>query len=306
VRMRLRTGVLTLLVMAPVATGCGELGGDTRPEQETPTITAGQIDRYEEGSPERAFLEWFRDVHEKDARAAARLYAPSLGIGAADVARQRKAGAYALDPLALPLIRKVTVDGDTARVRARFRTGRVWPNGRVDYVPKELVTFRLKRQNGRWLLADNGFLALVAREPEQPPDEAKVPEISRRQIERYAPGTPARAFLEWFRATWREDARTAARYYPPRLGLTPRELAAARRRAEIFGRFGPPRIVSERVNGTLAVVTVRTRLLAGEESGRPVFDVAAPTPFAMVKVDGRWRIPSNGFIEVLARSPVQP
>ena len=102
------------------------------------------------------------------------------------------------------------------------------------------------------------------------------------------------------RQTWREDARTAARYYPPRLGLTPRG------RAEIFGRFGPPRIVSERVNGTLAVVTVRTRLLAGEENGRPVFRVAAPTPFAMVKVDGRWRIPSNGFIEVLARSPVQP
>ena len=62
----------------------------------------------------------------------------------------------------------MTTNGRDARVDVRFRTGRIWPNGRVDYRTKREVPFELRREGGRWLLADNGFLELVSKVKAEP------------------------------------------------------------------------------------------------------------------------------------------
>jgi hypothetical protein len=306
VRMRLRTGVvlLTLSALLPVAAGCGELGGDTRPERRTPVVNESDVDRYEAGTPAHAFLAWFRALQRGDYPTLRGLYVDSLGLSEATLQRQRQAGAYAIDPLALPVIESVDVNGDSALVRARFRTGRIWPNGRIDYTNKEIVPFQLRREGGHWLLADNDFLELVAREPAAPaPKPARLPIVSGRQLSRYAPGSPGRSLLEWFRALERRDARTAARYYVPALGISVPELAKLRREAEAFDLLGPPIVVKVATRGNVAVVTVRNRTIRDSSKPEQGFVISAPTPFELHKVDGRWLFPGNGFLQVLARLP---
>ncbi len=192
-------------------------------------VTEASLDRYEPGTPARAFLEWFRALQLRQSGELADHYVKSLGLTAETLARQREAGAYAIDPLAPPVIEQVSVNGTRARVMAHFRTGRIWPNGRVDYLEKQVVPFDLRLQDGRWLLASNGFLELVAREAEGVLEEAaKVPTVSRRQVARYPAGSPERAFLEWFGALQRSEARKAARYYAPDLeAQRPRDRPAA-------------------------------------------------------------------------------
>ena len=94
VRTRLRHGVVivTLLALACAAAGCGELGGDTRPERKTPAghgAPARPIPA--RARPARAFLEWFRALQLHETRELARYYVPSLGL-TADDARGAAAG----------------------------------------------------------------------------------------------------------------------------------------------------------------------------------------------------------------------
>jgi ketosteroid isomerase-like protein len=298
--------VLALLVTVGAASsGCGDLGGDTKPPRRTPIITDRDLDRYPPDSPTRAFLEWFRAMQLRDAAGMARHYLPSLHLTPAELARQRGAAAYALDPQALPLIVEVKEEGDRAGITALFRYGRVWPNGRVDLTVKQVVPFRLRRQGGRWLLADNSFVQLVAREP----GNARKPAtptllVGRRQLARYAPGTPARAFLEWFGALQRSQARRAARYYSPALKLEPREIARQRRlAASAFELLGRPRVVRATVSGDTARLIVRTRSLDGTTPKPGDYTESDPTPFDMTRSDGRWVLTGNGFLQVLARLP---
>ncbi len=84
--------------------------------------------------PARAFLEWFQALQLGQPRELARYYVPSLGLTPDDArARSAEPASYAIDPLAPPIIKSVTTNGPEARVTCAFRTGRIWPNGRVDY-----------------------------------------------------------------------------------------------------------------------------------------------------------------------------
>jgi hypothetical protein len=300
-RRGLRLAALVVLLAAVLGSGCGELGGDTRPPRRSPIVTESSLARLQPDAPARAFLEWFRALQLGESRALADHYVPSLGLTPATLARQRKAGAYAIDPLAPPVIEQVDVDGDRARVMAHFRTGRIWPNGRVDYTDKQVVPFALRREDGRWLLASNGFLELVAREAEGVLERAQqVPRVAPRQLARYPAGSPARAFLEWFAALQRRDARTAAHYYAPSLHLSVAALARVREQADPFDMLGPPRIVRVATHGDVATVIIRHRTIRDRSRPELGFSVSAPSPFVLRKVDGRWVLPSNGFLEVLA------
>jgi len=303
VRTRSRPGVaiVALVALASVTAGCGELGGDTRPAERTPPVTAQLLDQYRPGTPARAFLEWFRALQLGKTRELARYYVPSLGLTWDTLEVQRRAGAYAIDPLAPPLIKSVTTDGRDARVDVRFRTGRIWPNGRVDYRTTREVSFDLRREDGRWLMADNGFVELVSHVKTTP--TKGIPLVSHRQLSRYPAGSPGRTFLEWFRALQRKDARAAVRYYAPSLELTASELARQRARAVRFDVLGPPNLVDVRTRGTRATVIVRLRTARNAGTDPVDFAESPPTPFELRKAGGRWVLPNNGFLEVLAQLP---
>ncbi len=303
-RCRSGVGLAALLALLAAASGCGELGGDTKPTAQTPVVSQRDLDRYPPGSPARAFLGWFQALQKGEARELASLYVPSLGLTPETLARQRTAGAYAIDPLAPPIIEQVDVNGSRARVLAHFRTGRIWPNGRVDYTDKQVVPFELQLVDGRWLLASNSFVELVAREDTGALEPApQVPRVTRRQLSRYPAGSPERAFLAWFGALQRSDARKAVRYYAPALGLSVREIARLRKDADGFDVLGPPRIVRVATRGNAATLTVRNRTVLDQDKPELGYHVSDPTPYELRKVDGRWVLPSNAFLEVLARVP---
>ena len=303
-RCRSGVGLAALLALLAAASGCGELGGDTKPTAQTPVVSQRDLDRYPPGSPARAFLGWFQALQKGEARELASLYVPSLGLTPETLARQRTAGAYAIDPLAPPIIEQVDVNGSRARVLAHFRTGRIWPNGRVDYTDKQVVPFELQLVDGRWLLASNSFVELVAREDTGALEPApQVPRVTRRQLSRYPAGSPERAFLAWFGALQRSDARKAVRYYAPALGLSVREIARLRKEADGFDVLGPPRIVRVATRGNVATLTVRNRTVLDQDKPELGYHVSDPTPYELRKVDGRWVLPSNAFLEVLARVP---
>ncbi len=130
-----------------------------------------------------------------------------------------------------------------------------------------------------------------------------MPLVSRRLLARYPAGSPERAFLEWFGAMQRSDARTAVRYYAPELGLTAAELARRRAQASGFDDFGPPKPVAVRTRGARATVIVRLRRLRHLANGTVEFAVSRPTSFELRKAGGRWVLPNNGFLDVLASIP---
>ena len=216
-------------------------------------------------------------------------YVPSLGLTPETLARQRTAGAYAIDPLAPPIIEQVDVNGSRARVLAHFRTGRIWPNGRVDYTDKQVVPFELQLVDGRWLLASNSFVELVAREDTGALEPApQVPRVTRRQLSRYPAGSPERAFLAWFGALQRSDARKAVRYYAPALGLSVREIARLRKEADGFDVLGPPRIVRVATRGNVATVTVRNRTVLDQDQAGA--RVPRQRPHSVRAPEGGWTL----------------
>jgi hypothetical protein len=115
------------------------------------------------GSPQRAFLAWYRALQRKDARAASRLYVRSAGVTPATFAVERAKSNYALKRLAPPRILTTTVSGRTAQMRIRFREGGSLPNGHRRSYPTSLGTVTLQREDGSWKLATNSFLSLLAR-----------------------------------------------------------------------------------------------------------------------------------------------
>jgi hypothetical protein len=289
-----------LLGLCMVAIGCGELGGDSKPKPRAPLVTSEDLASFQPGSPAHAFLEWFRALQLRDAERMARYYVPSLGLSVADLERQRVAGAYAIDPLAPPVIERVVQRGPRAVVTVGFRTGLIAPNGRVDYKDQNEDRFVLRRAGGRWLLTGNSFLELVAREsPEKstPPEEEAIPKVGRRELARHPAGSPQRAFLEWFGALQRKRSAAAVRYYAPELKLGERELTRLRGQAAYaFDSLGPPRILGMSRRGDVATVRVGLRNYTSPTD----FRESPPTTFRLRRADGQWRLTGNGLLDILA------
>lgn len=152
-----------LLAVAVIAAGCGDLGGGGRPKIRPLVVSPADIASSPEGSPERAFLGWFRALQRKDAWNASKYYLPRLGVTWSSFAIQREQAAYALDGLAPPRILSTRIAGRRARVRIRFRSGGVAPNGKTHLSETDKATFILVRAGGAWKLFNNRYLELLAR-----------------------------------------------------------------------------------------------------------------------------------------------
>jgi hypothetical protein len=154
---------LPFIACAAVVAGCGALGGDFRPDVVPIVVSRADVAARPKGSPERAFLTWFRALQRRDARGASRVYLPSLGVTAHEFAVQREQAAYALDRLAPPRIGKRTITGPVARLRIRFRGGGLMPNGQTRLYDADFATFEFRRVRGAWKLSTNTFLTILAR-----------------------------------------------------------------------------------------------------------------------------------------------
>ena len=140
-------------------TGCGGFGDDevTERVQRSATLSKAQVERHPEGSPERAFFEWWRALQYDNARVAARYYARSVGVSATEARPHPPEGRTGARARRRPRLVEADVQGDRAVVLTRLEVEEENANGRVD-VRQQARAFNLAREGGEWVLAENDYL----------------------------------------------------------------------------------------------------------------------------------------------------
>jgi hypothetical protein len=156
--MRRAIAVVAALAVAATA-GCGAFGDDpvTERVQQPGLLTKRQVERHPEGTPQRAFFDWWRAVQYDNAAVAVRYYARSAGVTVDTLDRQLGIGLEVMGLTARPHLVEVDESGDTAVVLTLLERVVENPNGRADRVRKPRG-FNLVREDGEWKLADNRFL----------------------------------------------------------------------------------------------------------------------------------------------------
>jgi hypothetical protein len=156
--------VLACVATAAVLGGCGSLGTgeETDRVEQLQLLRAEDIAHYPQGSPARAFLEWWRALQFGSGVNAARHYDTALKLTPAHVQRQLDAGPDILALRARPRVVDVLRQGDRASVYVLFTEAVGNPNGRADKVQTPR-SFELVRQGGAWKLADNRYLTRALR-----------------------------------------------------------------------------------------------------------------------------------------------
>ena len=153
--------VATLTVAAAIA-GCGSLGQLPGRVEQPDVVTRQDIARYPEDSPVRTVLRWWRALQFKSADLAARYYSPDVGM-----TPKALEGHLALPPDVLNTtahLRVVDVEKSERGATVLIFLTNVFrhPNGRTDKT-RAPNSFHLVRRDGRWLLADNRYIARIER-----------------------------------------------------------------------------------------------------------------------------------------------
>jgi hypothetical protein len=159
-----RAGAALAALAAAALAGCGAFGDDpvTERVQQPALLTKRQVERHPEGTPARAFFEWWRAVQYDNAPVAIRYYADSAGMTLAKMDRQLGYGAGALSLQARPILVEEDIDGDKATVLVLLESIVENPNGRSDRT-RRARGFNLVRVDGEWKLADNLYIDRQAR-----------------------------------------------------------------------------------------------------------------------------------------------
>jgi hypothetical protein len=156
-----RAGALAALGASSLV-ACGELPDKVERAQVGATpVTRAQIASRRPGSPERAFLAWYRGVQTGDVEAMARTYAPRLRLTPAKLRFLRNAALGEIRYLGSPRIIEVERHGREAVVYTMIPRETRYPNGRRE-VYRRPRAFRLERTGGAWGLSDNLYLAIAA------------------------------------------------------------------------------------------------------------------------------------------------
>jgi hypothetical protein len=141
VRPLLATGFVAVVLVA----GCGF--DDDPDEASGPrTISTDEIAAADKGTPERAALEWWREVQFQNAAGAAERYSPEAKVKTADLNRQVAVAQSSF--VGVPEVVDVSRDGDLATVYLTIA-----PPG-SDAPPRNL-SLNLVESDGEWLLRDN-------------------------------------------------------------------------------------------------------------------------------------------------------
>jgi hypothetical protein len=164
----LRRLLALCLPAALLLAACGDLpDAKERPEPAHRVTSAEVVRQAPAGTPERAFLEWYRALQLGDDDAVAAAYKPSLKIVGAGVGLIRALAPKFLASLGPPRIVGVTHTPKSrytpkgASVYAILPNEMRQPNGRID-VFRRPRAFHFVRVGGEWKLNDFKFMQNIA------------------------------------------------------------------------------------------------------------------------------------------------
>jgi hypothetical protein len=125
--------------------------------------------------------------------------------------------------------------------------------------------------------------------------------VTKRQVERHPPGSPARAFYEWWRAIQYENAGVAIKYYAPSVGMTLRKLDRQLSYGNgALGLTARPLLVEVDEQGDTATVLTLLESVVENPNGR-ADKVRRPRGFNLVRDGGEWKLADNLFLDRQAR-----
>lgn len=154
----MRRCAAALLVLTGLLGGCSFSEDEPTERVSRPKlVTTAQVDRHPEGSPTRAFFEWWRSMQFDNPAQAARYYSRELGLTPLKLDKQLRYGTGALSLNQRPRVLEVDEDGDTATLFTVLESSTRNPNGRLDTV-RSPRAFNLVREDGAWKLSDNMFI----------------------------------------------------------------------------------------------------------------------------------------------------
>jgi hypothetical protein len=121
--------------------------------------------------------------------------------------------------------------------------------------------------------------------------------VTKAHVDRYPPGSPARAFFEWWRSMQFDNPIVAARYYSRQLGLTPQKLETQLRLGSGALHLNQrPKLLEVEQDGDTAIVFALLEGSTRNPNGR--IDVSRNArSFNLVREDGDWKLSDNMFIE---------
>ncbi|HEY8467821.1 MAG TPA: hypothetical protein VIL04_13575 [Solirubrobacterales bacterium] len=137
---------LALSLVAATLLGCDgdeERSGTNEAQR---TLSRDDLRRYPPGSPERAALEWWRDLQFQNAGGAHERYAEDAAPPLEDLARQVSIAASSF--VGIPEIVDVSKDGELATVYMQIS-----PPG--SSAPPRNLSVNLVEDDGEWLIRDN-------------------------------------------------------------------------------------------------------------------------------------------------------
>jgi hypothetical protein len=126
--------------------------------------------------------------------------------------------------------------------------------------------------------------------------------VTMRDIARYPEDSPPRTVLLWWRALQFDSAELAARYYSPKLGLTPKGLEDALALSpDLLGVTAGLRVVDVEKSGRRATVLAILTKEFRHPNGRTDTTRVASS-FNVVRQDGRWLLADNRYIDKILRN----
>jgi hypothetical protein len=166
---RAPVGVVSIVVLTVLAAGCGSSGHGTttatRPHIKSLhdlRVTRQQVDAVGKGSPSAALLSWWRALQLNDVPAAEAAYARSVNLRRSDRRRLSLRGELAALSFYLRRSRPEIVDvketDGTARVSTVIDAARFKTPTAVKLVRQTPTSFELRREAGRWKLANDDYL----------------------------------------------------------------------------------------------------------------------------------------------------
>jgi hypothetical protein len=121
--------------------------------------------------------------------------------------------------------------------------------------------------------------------------------VTKQDLARYPRDSPAHTVLAWWRALQFDSPTLAARYYSPKLALTPerleRQLAAGPGFLDLTAGLRIVDVVTEGSSAT--VLALRTRVLQ-HPNGRKD-KVAIPQSVNLRRESGKWKLADNRYID---------
>lgn len=160
--LKSKIGLISALLALIALAGCGDLGELSGRVDQPQLVTKQELAQYPSDSPEHTALAWWRALQFASTDLAAGYYSDRLNVTAKSLDRQLAVGPELFDLRSGLRVVDVVRRGDRANVLATRTRVLRFPNGRIDKV-RLAQTINLRREAGRWRLADNRYIERTLR-----------------------------------------------------------------------------------------------------------------------------------------------